>query len=648
MKKLFYLITFLSGAIVLGNIRPDKVPSKITELRSKSWYQEIAQSWEQYLSNNSSEEYGWIDLYKASSYAGQSKEKLSGIVDQVKVQFPESFTSYYLSFKLEGWSDKGVQHLNRARDLDPANIYALEDYLALMDLKDKSGRRNIAKEVYDTGLIHASTLNYNYNLLMSVSEDGVLLTEALHTTIPIWVLQDVMNVRPDVSIINLELARSSEAYVSNILSAKNLNASVDQLLKDDNEIEIFYALTLPRKQLQDIENHLYVVGLASTNGNETFNHFEALRENIEEKFLLDYLSIDFNGDPKTATGNVLSSNYIVPMLLLKEFYDNLNNETRSDEITDQILALADNSQIKTRVELLLNSKKTPRTFKIVDIDAKKYDKRMKQIKNELYASEVELSNKEFWFFMEYLRTNDYSELFESCKPDLKGYDDLTKALLFKYQYSPANAQSVENERGGNYLDYPVLDISYETAKAYCEWLTVQYNGQEKRKFKKVVFRLPSKEEWTIAALGYKDFQSWNLNENTVMIKGDKKGEEASYSLSEYTVSYPWFTYWKYRNSIKNSKDCYLANVKVPENVTCAAGIKGDGYTFVSPIGTYFSNGFGLYDVIGNVAEMTEQRGQAMGGSWNHSADESTIQSVYTYDKKDISVGFRLFMEVIEE
>ncbi len=650
MKKLVYLIAILSSSVLLAFDKPENVPSKITELRSKNWYQEISQSWKHYLYENPTDEKGWIDYYKASEYAGKSKPELSLIANTVKERFPGSFTSYYLSFREQGWSNEGVAALKKALAMKDAEEYALEDQLILDYLKDNANRLSSAQQVFNAGLIHASTLNYNYNLLMSVSENGILITDALHTTIPIWVLQDVMGVRKDVTILNLELARAQESYVTNVLATKNLNASVDELLSSKNETQVFYALTLPRQQLQEIENHLYVIGLASTNGNDDFNHFEVLKENIEERFLMDYLTIDFNGEPKTATGNVLSSNYIVPLLLLKEFYDNLNNEERSEEIKHQILAIAHDSQFKTRVELLLNAKKAPSTFKIIEMETKKYDKSMKQIKNEIYASNVELSNKEFWFFMEYLRTNGYDELFESAKPDVSGYDDVTKALLYNYQYSPANAQSVKNDRGGNYLDYPVLDITHETAKAYCEWLTVQYNAQEKRKFKKVLFRLPTKDEWMIAALGYKDFTSWTFEQNTIQAKEQEgKAPIKSYSLANHTISYPWgLNAWKLRNKITNDKDCYLANVKVPENVVCAAGIKGDGFTFVSPVATYFGNLFGLYDVVGNVAEMTQKEGEAMGGSWNHPAEESTIQSVYNYEGSDIRVGFRLFMEVIEE
>ena len=63
--------------------------------------------------------------------------------------------------------------------------------------------------------------------------------------------------------------------------------------------------------------------------------------------------------------------------------------------------------------------------------------------------------------------------------------------------------------------------------------------------------------------------------------------------------------------------------------------------------SYFANDVGLFDVVGNVAEMVNEKGSACGGSWNHSPDESTIRSIHRYDKPDASIGFRVFMEIVE-
>jgi formylglycine-generating enzyme required for sulfatase activity len=73
----------------------------------------------------------------------------------------------------------------------------------------------------------------------------------------------------------------------------------------------------------------------------------------------------------------------------------------------------------------------------------------------------------------------------------------------------------------------------------------------------------------------------------------------------------------------------------------------DGYFSMSPTAVYFPNGMGLYDVVGNVAEMTDEKGKACGGSWNHPPEESTIKSINVYKGPDAAIGFRILMEVIE-
>jgi hypothetical protein len=64
--------------------------------------------------------------------------------------------------------------------------------------------------------------------------------------------------------------------------------------------------------------------------------------------------------------------------------------------------------------------------------------------------------------------------------------------------------------------------------------------------------------------------------------------------------------------------------------------------------SYFPNDMGLFDVCGNVAEMIDEKGKACGGSWKDLPENGTIQSVKTYNGSDETVGFRVFMEVIEK
>jgi hypothetical protein len=74
----------------------------------------------------------------------------------------------------------------------------------------------------------------------------------------------------------------------------------------------------------------------------------------------------------------------------------------------------------------------------------------------------------------------------------------------------------------------------------------------------------------------------------------------------------------------------------------------DGWIMMAQTATYFPNDIGLYDVVGNVAEMIDEKGKACGGSWNDPPENSTIHSVKSYRRPDPSIGFRVFMDVIED
>ncbi|MEL7149056.1 MAG: SUMF1/EgtB/PvdO family nonheme iron enzyme, partial [Bacteroidota bacterium] len=282
------------------------------------------------------------------------------------------------------------------------------------------------------------------------------------------------------------------------------------------------------------------------------------------------------------------------------------------------------------------------------IPIKQIEKQMKEIRTPLYASSVEVTNSAYQLFLEYLEQNGYSEEYEVAKIDLSKFEGVALSSMKSYfKVKPGS------RKDDGYQQYPVINITYEAAVLYCEWLTQQYNQQEKRKYQEVRFRLPTLKEWQIAALGYKDFQSWNLTENTITAdfpsdRDKNKWDKRSYNLKNVTVSYPWYNHdFTFRNMITNQHDCYLANI-LDSSCDCPVNKTGDGFTMTSPVGAYFSNAMGLFDVVGNVAEMVQEKGKAAGGSWAHSPEASTITSVSKYQQADAKVGFRVFMEVITE
>ncbi len=293
--------------------------------------------------------------------------------------------------------------------------------------------------------------------------------------------------------------------------------------------------------------------------------------------------------------------------------------------------------------------------KLAKFEIKQLEALFKSVKDNLYASKIETTNEAYTKFLIHLLSTNQHSLYKKYKPILSGYDG--SFLIFFKSYHAPQLQSKETKYNENYDNHPVVNITHEAAIAYCEWLTEIYNSNTgKKKFKHVKFRLPTLKEWQIAALGYKKFQSWELDENRVdLYVADNPTDESGKNKKTIPVKgndilYPWFGGYNYRNKAQNKRNCWLGNYKIADqSIPCEnPHVAGDGFLITAKSGLYFPNGMGLYDTSGNVAEMIVEKGLACGGSWDHTPEESTIASINHYTGTSGAVGFRIFMEVIDE
>ena len=109
-------------------------------------------------------------------------------------------------------------------------------------------------------------------------------------------------------------------------------------------------------------------------------------------------------------------------------------------------------------------------------------------------------------------------------------------------------------------DHPVVLVSHADAEAFCDWLT----KEEGR-----TYRLPSEAEWKYSCRAGQASRYW--------FGDDPEGLAAVGNVADGTASakYPGWTY-----AIKAK----------------------DGFVFTAPVGHYRANGFGLFDMHGNVWE----------------------------------------------
>ena len=242
------------------------------------------------------------------------------------------------------------------------------------------------------------------------------------------------------------------------------------------------------------------------------------------------------------------------------------------------------------------------SFKIIDskdIEINKFIKNFVKVKSELYVSKYETTNLEYRNFLSDIIKKDENNLYTKCLPDSLVWAENNRSnepfVKFYFRYS-------------SYDNYPVVGVTYECANAYCNWLTNKYNQEPKRKFKKVLFTLLSKDDWMFAAN--------NGNNDKVYTWGNEL--------------------------VENNKSKFLCNYRHIEET------KSGRETITSPAKSFTPNSLGIYNMCGNVAEMIEEKGIAKGGSYKDGANEVKISSEKNYTKPTSDIGFRVAMKILEK
>ncbi len=165
--------------------------------------------------------------------------------------------------------------------------------------------------------------------------------------------------------------------------------------------------------------------------------------------------------------------------------------------------------------------------------------------------------------------------------------------------------------------YPVVNISHEGARLYCEWL--QKTLQEKNPGYEIEVKLPARQEWIWAAMGGRS-----------------------------QAIFPWGNYY-----LRNGRGEFMCNFRVVSDgqiyrnrqtgkvsISKLPGTVLSDNRFTAPVKSFYKNDYGLYNMCGNAAEMVAEKGVAAGGSWNDYGGDVHTRAQSGYERPLPTVGFR--------
>ena len=269
---------------------------------------------------------------KLISKSGQ--EKMNTILVKMAKEVPLSEEYHYANYVNSNYATSEISELDRAYQVaDDKSIY-YADYIAHFELVgNKSKKSEFCHLLNKSGIVSEGVLAYNYNVLMSIEENGILFVNGSDDTYPIWIHQQ-NKIRTDITILNTDLLgddsyRKKKMLELGITEELNYNADrkayMKSIAKNNPQKPIYFGLTVSPALIKEIKAELYLTGLALKYSRSTIENIPILQGNWENKFN----TLSLNKEHTNSTVRKMNMNYMLPLLLLSETYNSQGNESQA-------------------------------------------------------------------------------------------------------------------------------------------------------------------------------------------------------------------------------------------------------------------------------------------------------------------------------
>ncbi len=267
----------------------------------------------------------------------------------------------------------------------------------------------------------------------------------------------------------------------------------------------------------------------------------------------------------------------------------------------------------------------------------------KWLYKNISIDETEILNIHWLEYLYYLKKDSSATNFKAALPDTSVWFTVKDSI-----------RSIHYLRNPGYRYFPVVGMNHSQAIDYCKWRTAIVNhsmqndsAYRKRNSKamsgsyKVFYWLPSEQEWMLAASGNTDINQYQFGYKVFKGPSSLKGNKRGY-YKKVLVPPAYKTFKRDLKDFNKTREEYAFNVIKRFKSYFQYGDYAPAYAYDKRTKP---NSIGLYQMIGNVAEMVSEEGISKGGSWFHYPDESEIKNRIFYTRPEPWLGFRCVCEV---
>lgn len=336
-----------------------------------SWYEEQSQLWQAEIQNASDNTEAWLNYYLAERAKLQLTRQdlwpnkkaevfamLEPIIEQAQKNIPNTFD---LNF-IQGFNNDGeekIKFFKKAFALDPdrSEVYGELLVYAIRTFEDKNAKTYAEKMLEHNVYSHAN-LQWNDNAMKGIDKNAIFFTNGDLDCIPKWVLQNSLNIRPDVLVVSKWLLADDSNYQKEIFQQIALKAPKkgrDQFasLSEYADYLVVYIMKNAKRSSyisagtpksffldQGIESDIYVVGNALKHATKPFDNTALIKKNFEEHYQMEYLFNHFQRHHEDdMVKERMNLTYLPALFHLKKYYAQEKNWTQEkyyDKLIDKI------------------------------------------------------------------------------------------------------------------------------------------------------------------------------------------------------------------------------------------------------------------------------------------------------------------------
>ncbi|GAB5417969.1 MAG: hypothetical protein Crog4KO_14220 [Crocinitomicaceae bacterium] len=327
------------------------VYSIVEEIHDKEWYETQLGLWKQEATEGSKSPNAWYNYYAAcralinlaqeDEEFKKYKELGHGISKDALKKHPDSFEANYVAMWDSGLSNKQTEYMWKAYEINPEDPRLYDDLLINYEIKWENVKRaEMAEKMVHSNYLASGVMNWGYNVLSEVEENGIVLSVGDNDTYALWLNKYALGHRNDVTVLNLHMMFLPEYRKKNFeklglapIEEEGLTMTklIKHITQNDQGIPVHIATTAYHC-VDDIsvDSNLYLTGLTYKYSEEPIDNHSLIRRNYEQLYALDYLKVKFSCHQMDQIAISFDYTYVASMVKLYKMYK-ISGETEKME-----------------------------------------------------------------------------------------------------------------------------------------------------------------------------------------------------------------------------------------------------------------------------------------------------------------------------